>query len=414
MPLIAAGVSHRTAPVEEREQLAVSAAELGAALISFRSRFGQAVILSTCNRTEVYVSRRGCDAHPAELLYHLADFKGLGRPSLPRFYELTGLEVAQHLFRVSAGIDSMILGEGQILGQVRGALHAARQAQTLDACLSRLFHAALETGKRARHETEIGRFAVSVSSAAVALARRRFASFRDCRALVVGAGEVGKMTAHALRDAGVEQIVVTSRTHQRALDLATLLGGTTIPFDQLVQAIAEADLVITSSGAGGFLIGPQQVEEALARREAPIVFIDVAVPRDVDPAAAAVPGAQIVDIDDLQTVSEANLRLRERAAGEVERVVGEAVAEFAQWLDTRRAVPTIATLVDHADRIRRSELERTIHDLRLDAEDAYKLDHMTAAIVKKLLHAPIEYLKDGDSSEDACRVVRRLFALKDE
>ena len=412
---MAVGISHRMAPVEEREQLAVSAVEMGAALASFRSRFGTAVILSTCNRTEVYVSRSEADAHPTELLYHLADFKGVDRRrSLPRFYELTGLEAVQHLFRVSAGIDSMILGEGQILGQVRGALHAARQAQALDARLSRLFHAALETGKRARNETDIGRFAVSVSSAAVDLARSRFASIHDCRALVVGAGEVGKLTARALRDAGVEQIVVTSRTPKRANELAALLGGATLPFNQLVQAIAEADLVITSSGADGFLIGPQQVEEALARREAPILFIDVAVPRDVDPAAAAVPSAEIFDIDDLQAVSEANLRLRERAAQDVERVVREAVAEFAQWLDTRRAAPTIATLVDHAEQIRRSELDRTIRTLRLDATDAHKLDAMTAAIVKKLLHAPIRYLKDSNPTDDTCRAVRRIFALEDE
>lgn len=417
MTLIAAGVSHRTAPVEKRELLAVSPTELPEMLSRYHQEYGASVILSTCNRTEIYVhtGRTRGEVPPAELIQQLARIKGFAADQpLPGYYALEGSEVAEHLFRVAAGVDSMVLGEGQILGQVRGALSEAHRARSLDAALSRLFHEAVRTGKRARAETDIARYAVSVSSAAVKLVRAHVPSLDGCRALVVGAGDAGKLAARALRDSGVREISVTSRTADHARSLADYLGGTVIPFGQLAAALPLADLVLTSSSARGYVIDSALVRDALARREAPITFMDVAVPRDIDPAVADIPGAHLFDIDDLQAESETNLRLREQAADDVHAIVRHAVEEFEAWLQRRRAVPTIQALVERADGMRRGEVDRTVRDLGLDAAAAQKLDRMTAAIVKKVLHAPIAYLRGADDAEEAAQTVRQVFGVEDD
>ena len=411
MTLLAAGISHRTASVRERERFALNHREAPLALQSLLGRFGNGVVLSTCNRVELYINSQDPAATPADLIAHLSEFKGLDDDApLPRFYQLTGSETAAHLFRVAAGVDSMVLGEGQILGQVRRALQGASRAGSLDPVLSRLFHSALETGKRCRHETDIARFAVSVSSAAVDLARDQIGSLAGKRALVVGAGEAGKLAARALRDAGVHDLAVTGRTTRRSEKLALELQGSVVPFAELTSALANADIVIGSSAAAGFVIDRARLEEALARREAPIMLIDVAVPRDVDPAVRDLPGVKLFDIDDLQFLSEANLRLREQGALQAQRIVDVAAEQFRSWVESRRAVPAITALLDRAEAIRRAETDRTARELELDRARAEKLDRMTAAIVKKLLHEPILALKNGEVEGDA---VRQLFALEE-
>ena len=415
MNLIAAGLSHRTARVDEREPFALSPAELPEAVRHFARTFGNGVILSTCNRTEIYVHADDAEVEPARLLTELAGFKGRGRDiDLPGYYALRGREVSTHLFRVAAGVDSMILGESQILGQVRSALTGAREAHTLDAALARLLHDALRTGRRARHETHIARHAVSVSSAAVALVRQHVLDFRECRALVVGAGEAGKLAARALRDHGVEQITVTSRTLSRAEDLADYLGGQALPFSKLESALAAADLVITSSSADNYLIDAELVARSRGGVETPVVFMDVAVPRDVDPAVNELPGIHVFDIDDLQTVAESNLERRESATDDVLRLVEQAADTYEGWLDQRHAVPTIKALVHHADAIRRAELERTLRELQINDADRAKLDRMTAAIVKKLLHEPIDFLRQAEDTEDGAQTVRDIFGVEDD
>ncbi|HJN91967.1 MAG TPA: glutamyl-tRNA reductase [Dehalococcoidia bacterium] len=414
MTLIAAGLSHQTAPVEDRERFAIGGDELPDAMRHFHKMFGHSAILSTCNRTEIYVNPHNNEVEPADLIAELAEFKGLrteGR--LPGHYALRGRDVPKHLFRVAAGVDSMILGESQVLGQVRTALSAAHEAHSLDAALSRLLHDALHTGRRARHETNIGRYAVSVSSAAVTLARDHVADFETCRALVVGAGEAGKLAARALRDQGVRDITVTSRTRERAEDLATYLNGTVVSFDQLSEAIAAADLVISSSSAPGYLITPDVLSKCRNGAHAPLTVMDVAVPRDVDPAIRDLPNVNLLDIDDLQAMSEVNLRRREEAAAQVFRIVNDAVDSYEEWLEARRAVPSIKAIVRRADEIRCAELERTLSDLDLSPANSEKLDRMTAAIVKKLLHEPIDYLRSAEDREESSATVRRIFGVED-
>jgi glutamyl-tRNA reductase len=417
MSLVAAGLSHQTAPVEDRERLAVSVEELPRLLRHFHAEYGSGVVLSTCNRTEVYVHTRGGNGEipPSELMRELADFKGYDAGSaLPSFYELEGADVARHLFRVAAGVDSMVLGEGQILGQVRSAFSAAHEARSLDAALSRLFHEAVRTGKQARAETNISRYAVSVSSAAVNLARQQVSQLAEARALVVGAGAAGKLAARALRDAGVQEIVVTNRTDSRAEDLAAYLGGRTVPFAQLDASLAAADLVVACSSAPGFLIDVAMAKRAVAGRSTDLTVLDVAVPRDVDPAVGGIDGVHLFDIDDLQAVSEANLHRRQEAAADVFSIVANRAGEFDEWLLSRRAVPTIRALVERADAVSKAETARTARDLGLAPAAAEKLDAMAAAIVKKLMHDPIAYLKYADDPEEATQVVRRIFGVRDD
>jgi len=411
MMLQAVGISHRTASVQQRERFAFNHGEVPLALESLIQRFGNGVLISTCNRVELYINGHDDTTRPGDLIAHLTELKDFDyQEPMPCFYELSGRDATAHLFRVAAGVDSMVLGEGQILGQVRRSLQSASRAGSLDPVLSRLFHAALETGKRCRHETDIARFAVSVSSAAVDLAREQLGSLADKRALVLGAGEAGKLAAQALRDAGIDDVAVTGRTTRRSEKLALELQGTVVPFAELTDALVEADIVIGSSAATGYLVDRAQMEEVLARRAAPITLVDVAVPRDVDPNVRDLPGVGLFDIDDLQSISEANLRLREQGAIEAQRIVENAVEQFTIWVESRRAVPAITALLDRAEAIRRGETERTARELELDDSRAEKLDRMTTAIVKKLLHEPILALKNGEVGGDA---VRRLFALEE-
>ncbi|MEE9278171.1 MAG: glutamyl-tRNA reductase [Dehalococcoidia bacterium] len=417
MALIAVGVNHRTAAVEERERLAVSSVELPEILGQYRRQYGNGVVLSTCNRTEVYIhlSRETAEVPPAEVMRQLANLKGLDPSrSLPRCYELQGMGVVTHLFRVAAGVDSMVLGEGQILGQVRSALRAAHEERSLDPVLSRLFHEAVRTGKRARAETRIAHYAVSVSSTAVDLVRVHVPPLRDCRALVVGAGVAGRLAARALGDCGMRRIQVTNRTESHARDLADYLGAEVVPFSSLRDTLASVDLVITSSSAPDYLIGPGMLEQALARREAPITLVDLAVPRDIDPAVADLAGVRLFDIDDLQAVSTANLRRRQEAAPDVDAIVRETARDFEAWMESRRTVPTIRALVEHADGVRRAELERTLLELGMDGQAREKLDRMTAAIVKKLLHDPIAHLRRANDPESAAQSLRRVFGIDEE
>ena len=415
--LIAAGVSHRTARIDDRERVSLQRDEIPPLLERYRSLYGNGVVLATCNRTEVYVhtAHRGAEVPAEELVAELATFKGLSFPAdVPAFYCLQGPEVPRHLFGVASGVDSMILGESQILGQVREALSDAAIADSLDAVLARLLHEALRTGKRARTETPIGRYAVSVSSAAVDLAREHVASLPDSRALVVGAGDAGMAAARALRDRGIHDLTVTSRTRARAEGLADILGAATVPFDQLVHAVAAADLVITCSSAPGFLIDHEVVGRARAIRDVPITFIDVAVPRDVDPAVGDLADVQVFDLDDLQGVSAANLQRRQQATGDVREIVDDAAAAYDEWLNGRRAAPTIKAIVQRAAGVRWGEVQRTARDLRLDAAGTDKLDKMSAAIVKKLLHEPLLYLRDAEDTESAAELLRRVFGVEDD
>ena len=407
----AIGISHNTSPVEAREQLAVSAGELPAFLGELRSSYGSGYVLSTCNRTEVYVS------NPSALVTSLADTLIAFKEADPSafdgaLYDLAGEDAVRHLFRVASGIDSMVVGEAEILGQVRAAMSAAHAADSIDPVLSRLLHMAVRVGRRARHETSIARYGASVSTLAVKLARRLLGKLRGTTVLVVSAGEAGKLAAKALANAGVSHLLVTNRNAERAGGVARLLGGQAVDFARMPEALASADIVISSSGAEHYLVTRKMAANAIASRDGkPVLFIDIAVPRDIDPAIKGLPNAHLYDIDDLQELARDNIREREKEVAAVEAIVDEEVERFGEWWSSLDVVPTIAALRERGEEIRRSELERTLARMPALAEgDRERLDALTRAIMKKVLHAPISHLRDAEGRGDTA-AVRRLFDL---
>ena len=416
MPLFLAGISHKAAPVTVRERFAFSAEELPAALAKLRQTLGNGVILSTCNRTELYLDAGGDRSARKAALDFLAAAKGLPVSELEgRFTFYRQREAVRHLFRVAAGVESMVVGETEVLGQVRAAFVAATEAGCGNPYLSRLFHSAIRVGRRARSETSICQKVVSVSSTAVALAKETLGDISASRVLVISAGEAGKLTASALRDSGVTQILVTSRTLRRAQELAADLGGQAVPFPQLAEALAQSDIVISSTGAQSFLIDPAMMKGVMAQRNGrPLLFIDIAVPRDVHPDVREISGVHLYDIDDLHAVCEANLRSRREEVVSVERMVEEEVDSFLDWARSLKVVPTVSALRRQAEEIRAAEVAKTLNRLpNLSKEHKERIDALTTAIVKKIIHRPIARLKSREYGHLYVQAARELFGIED-
>jgi glutamyl-tRNA reductase len=407
-----AGLNHLTSPVEEREKLAFRPDELPAALRRLAGEMHGAVLLSTCNRTELYTTAR--DGEGARLIDLLARLKQT-EIDRARLYVRQHRAAVEHLFRVAAGIDSMVLGESQILGQVRDAMSAADSAGTLNGALSRAFHSAIAVGKRARTDTHIGRHAVSVSSAAVALARKHAGELADKMVLVISAGGTGKLVARTLaRDSGA-RILVANRTAGRATALAAEIGPRAegLPLSRLAEGLARADVVISGTGAGGFVVGAEQVGPAVRGRSGTMVLIDVAVPRDIDPAVRTLPNVLLFDIDDVEAVSTVGLNGRRREVRKVEAIIQEELDSFLAWWETLDAVPVIAALRERAETIRLAELERTFKRLpALDEESRRRIEAMTGAIVKKMLDRPITRLKNGVDKALYMEALEDLFDVQ--
>ena len=407
------GLSYRSAPLSVRETLSISGERLPSALATLERHAGRGVILSTCNRTEVYSVVRDAEHGSAAFDGFVSDELGVDPEYLrPHLYTLGQDEAVTHLFRVASSLDSQIVGESEILGQVRDAFGTASRAGMAGGALAHLFHSAIRTGKRARTETAIGRNALSVSRACVELARRSLGDLASKRGLVVGVGEASRLAAQALRDAGLTSLTVANRTHAHAVELAGDIGGEAAPLADLPRLLVEADVVVTSTGAPDFVITRAQVEEAVERRgDRPLLVIDIALPRDVDPSAAAVPGVQLYTLDDLEAIAEANRREREAESTKVEVIIAEEVARFGSWWDARGVTPTIAAIRRSAEEVRSSEVRRTLPKLNgLSPEQAERVDAMTKALVKKLLHGPTETLRER-RDESFTQSARELFGL---
>lgn len=416
--ILTVGLSHKTAPVEVREQLAFSPGELPSALAFLSGHLRGAVILSTCNRIELYASvPREEGQRPERFITLLADARRLAHaPEMARFYVLQDQEAIRHLHHVASGIDSMVIGEAQILGQVREALAVAQRMEASDLVLTRLFRSAINSGKRARSETNIGRYSVSISSTAVALAKNTLSGLSDRTVLVISAGESGKLAAKSLLDSGVSKFFVTNRTPGKARELAAELGGEAVPFADLNKAVAGADIVISATGAEGFVLGLEAIHNIMAARDGrPLLLIDIAVPRDIDPRVREIRGVHLYDIDDLQQVADANLRQRAGEAEKVEAIIDEEIERFNAWRHSLEVVPTISALRQQAEDSRRAELERTMKHLsNLSPEEQRRIGAMTSAIVKKILHRPISHLKTNGNGHGYTEAVKELFDLKED
>ena len=425
MNIVVVGLNHRTAPVEVREKLAFSGARLRQALASLAERRNrndpccqEAVLLSTCNRTELYALVGDIDAGRGALVHFLAGYGRLPIAELEsHVYVHSNAEAVAHLFRVAAGIDSMIVGEHEVLGQVREAYHLAGACKAAGPLLGRLFRKGISVGKRARTETAISRNGVSVSYAAVELARNVFGDLTDCRALVVGAGETSEQTLKNLVDNGVTEVTVINRTRHKAEAMASWCNGRVLAFDRVAQALSHTDIVISSTSAPHPVIRRDAVQRAMEwRGYRPLLLIDIAVPRDVDPAVTQIENVHLYDIDDLERVAEANRQRRRREIPRVEAIVQEELVDFMAWFQSLHVLPTITGLRDWAHDIRQSELEQALRRLpSLSEREQAVVEALSQRIVNKLLHVPTVILKERASSGDGhsyALALRELFALE--
>ncbi len=414
--IMALGLNYRRAPIDLRERLAFSGRNLDGSLTEMKRYVPEGAILSTCHRVELYAVASDT-TEAGEALETFWEVAKRVRPEefRPYVYRLTDREAVQHLLTVSCGLDSAIVGEPQVLGQVRDALRRGLAAKSMGRVLSALFRQALVTGKRARTETGIGRNAASIGSAAVEMARQHFGDLSSARVLLVGAGKMGELAAKSLVDSGAAEIAVVGRTPERAKQLA-IRCGSIATLTQLEDGLRSCDIVITGTSAPHPVMLKQMVERAMdARRGRPLLIVDIAVPRDVDPEVADVPGVRLLNIDDLEQTVEANVQERLAEAEGVERIIEDGLAQFGEWMDVQRVVPTITTLVRRADEIRDLELARNAGVLeRLPEQDRRRIEALTRAIQKKLLHRSIMALRSsaaGGDGIEASRVVSDLFGL---
>jgi glutamyl-tRNA reductase len=405
--LVLVGISHHRAPVELRERAALDrdrATELSRTLAGHE---GEAVCLSTCNRTELYLAGRDADEAEARAEAALLALEAQLGPAL---YRLRDEAAALHLFRVAAGLDSMVPGEGEILGQVRTAYEIGTTGTILD----RVFRQALHTGRKARVETAIGESPASVSSAAAALAEQVFGELSARRVLVIGAGEAGDLAARSLRTRGAQIAWIANRSTDRATELTRRIGGEPLPLDQLDSQLAEADVVVSSTSATEWILERSQVERAMrARKGRPLFLIDLAVPRDLDPSIHELDGCYLYDIDDLQAVVAETLVSRRREADQAEAIVAREAERFREWQASLRVVPAIASLRARAEEIRNAELERA----KLTGAERRAAESVTAAVLNKLLHLPTIRMKQAAAAADGvvyADAVRHLFGLEDE
>jgi glutamyl-tRNA reductase len=402
------GLSHQSTPIAVRERAFVGLPE-AAALARELARDGEAVCLSTCNRTELYLV--GPDAEPRALAA-LARVSGLTEEELCGVvYRLRDEAAALHLFRVAAGLDSMVPGEGEILGQVREAYEAGAHGAILD----RLFRQALHAGKKVRAETAIGESPASVSSAAAALAQQVFGDLHGCRVLLAGAGHVAELAARSLVARGATIAFVANRSEERARQLVRRFGGHAIPLDAAAGHLFEVDVLLSATGAPDRTLTRDRVEAVLrARKGRPLFLIDLAVPRNLDPAIHELDGCFLYDIDDLESVVSAGLAGRRREAARAEAIVASEAERFRAWHASREVVPEIASLRAWAEEVRAAELERARARLGLSEDQHAAVESVTAQIVNKLLHLPTVRLKEaaaGANGGSYAEAVRHLFGL---
>ncbi len=418
--LVLVGLNHRTAPVEIRERLNVSGRELSEAISALRALPGVegASVLSTCNRVEAILSARTEDVIETVVDWLSARADSNRQELEKHLYILRYADVVKHLFRVASGLDSMIVGEPQIGGQVRRAFQASLDQGTLDPLLQQLFEQTTRVAKKVRTDTAIGAHAVSVPYAAVELAKKIFGELKGLRVLLLGAGDMGELTAEHLHKQEVQQVFVANRSYQRAVELAMRFRGQAVQFDAIAEHLAACDIVIASTAAPHFVIEPDQVQRALeARRMRALFLIDLSVPRNINPAIARIESAYLYNVDDLQNVADANLQMRRHEAKEAEQIIEREVEAFRKRLIAQDAVPTIVELQRRLEEIRAAEVGKYLRKLGpVTVEQRQAVEVLTLQMINKILHYPILQLKDASEEpqerESVRRTIRKMFGLR--
>ena len=419
--LVLVGVNHKTTPVEIREKLAFNQAKLEASLEELVSspEIIENIILSTCNRVEIYARVENTDRGIQLLQDFICDYHSISRGKLDQyFYSFCDNQAVEHLFRVSSSLDSMVLGEAQILGQVKDAYSTARSFSSTGMVLNQLFEKAFNVAKKVREETGISERGVSISSAAVELAKKIFEDLENHSVMLVGTGEMAELAAKHLISYGVKTVYVASRTYERAAALAQTLNGCALDFEAFKEEMHKADIIITSTAAPTFIIQKEMMEKAIQKRKnKPIFLIDIAVPRDIAPEVNELENVYLYDIDDLQNVVNANMEERQKEAENAMDIIKHEVTKFNNWFSTLDAVPTIVEMRNRAEGMRKIEVEKNLKNMdHLSTDDKESIHLLTQSIVNKILHKPTINLKKKTQSQDGhiyLKAIRHLFHLDD-
>ena len=420
MNIVVVGLSHKTANVEVREKLAFSPTQMEKPLQALLALDGitEGIIVSTCNRVEIYITTRDIAGGIARVKRFLADYHNFPLYILEQhIYSLHGEDAIRHVFRVASSLDSMVVGEPQILGQIKTSYGYAAEYRSSGIILNRFLHKAFSVAKRVRTETKIASSAVSVAFAAVELAKKIFNDLSDKTVMLIGAGEMCELAAKHFLNSGVRGLMVTNRTFERAEKLADEFDGKAVRFDELFDQLHKADIILSSTGAPHTIIGAGDLEAVMRRRrQKPMFFIDIAIPRDIDPAVNNVENVYLFTVDDLQEVVASNLQQRKEEANKAEEIVNEEIGQFFKWLASLEVTPTIIALRNKFDEIRRAELEKTLvgwKDIPPDGQK--KLEALTNAIMNKLLHPPTALIKQagqGGRTDLYVDAVRALYGLE--
>ncbi len=415
------GLNHKTASIDVRECISFTVDETDRALLMLRDNpaIGESVLFSTCNRIELLMAVDEREAAVTIAKQFIAEFKKIPLSQFENsLYQYTGDDAVRHTFQVAASLDSMVVGEPQILGQMKSAYYRATLEKNAGVILNKLLHRTFSVAKKVRTETGIGDHAVSISYAAIELGKKIFGDLEDKRVMLVGAGEMAELAVEHLIRNRAGTITVANRTFSRGLELAKRFHGKAVKFEEIVDAINEVDIVISSTGANEYVLQKNQIKEAMkSRRNRSLFFIDIAVPRDIDPDINRINNAYVYDIDDLKGIVDENIEDRNREAVKAQRIIDEAVIGFRKWYDTLEVVPTIVSLRGKVESMARRELEKTLGTLsHLCEADKRAIERMTGALVNKILHEPTDFLKrEGchGSKSASLDLTRKLFKLEE-
>lgn len=419
MYVLLVGLNHRTAPVEIREKLAITGGVMNQAYKYLKQKedIEGVVILATCNRTEVYATSRDIEKGMQALQEFALRFSRLAPEELERYvYKPNCYDAILNLFRVASGLDSMILGESQILAQVKEAYKNAIDQGASDGVLNTLFQQAIKVGKKVRTETDIDKHPISVSSAAVEMARSQLGNLQDKTVVVIGAGEMSELTTRYLMQYGLSSVIVSNRSYEKALAMAELFSGRAVRFDMLTAELGQADIVISCTSASHYVLSMENCEDILKSRGGQrLIMIDIAVPRDIEPALETIEGVQIYDIDDLQNVIDDNYLERKKASRQAESIIVEELEKFNEWLAALYVVPVISALKQKGEAIKNNELEKVFNRLDVSVYERKVISTMANNIINQLLHYPVVNLKEMACSNQGhlyAEVSKKLFDLQ--
>jgi len=420
MKVFVVGLNHNTADIEVREKLAFNGSRLEEGLIKLKNlpEVEEALILSTCNRVELYANVKDTLKASESVRSFLSEFQDINRVILDKaLYVHEGVNAVRHIFRVTSSLDSMVIGEPQILGQVKKAFEVALEKKTTGILLNRLMKKAISVAKRIRRETRIAENAVSISFAAVELAKKIFTDLSEKVFMLLGAGEMAELAARHLMGNGVKEVIVANRSYERACDLASEFNGRPVKLEDFLREMAHADIVICSTGASNYILLKDQMHRVMKeRKQRPVFLIDISVPRNIDPKINELDNVYLYNIDDLQGIVDSNLFERQKEAQKAEKIIEDEIEPFLRWQSSLNSVPTIVALRGKAEVIKKEELERLLNRFP-DMEEKQKkaVEYMASAIINKLIHPPTIALKDDPEDRDLMiAIIKRLYGIDEE